>query len=501
MTGEIATQSDIAAPTDVSAKAIKGVAWMSLQQWLGQAMSLGVFVLLGRLLTPRAFGVVAAAMVVVTFLRVLVDLGLSRALVQRGDIGDEHADTAFWVSVGFGFFLTALVAGLAPLIAQVYHQPALTWVLVALSSICILQALDSVQSALVERAMAFRVQSLRRLAAVAVSSAVAVGLALAGAGVWALVAQALVLEAVTVGLLWTLTVWRPRLRFSRTCLKELLGFGTAYTGTRIVWSVQQNADDFLVGVVLGTVALGYYAVGSRVLVVLSELLTLSINQVALTSYSRLQSSPERMREAFLESVGIASIIGIPANVGLAVLARPLVITFFGPQWVRSVPIMQALAVAGVIGCSSAFNHNLLLASGRVRSDLVWNLCTAIVSIVAFAAAVHFGVTAVAIGFSAAAAAAFVPGALYLGRVSGLRMRAYLSRFLAPLPATAVMTGGLLALGVPLGEAGLPQLVARVVAGVLIYGITLRLVAPGGFRSCVAALRSLRSRPRPPSIRA
>jgi len=149
----------------VSRAALRGAAWMGFASWVNQAVALSAFIVLGRLLAPADFGLVAAASVVLWLLRVLVDQGFSQVLVQRGDLTETHVDTAFWTALGTGIAIAALTAATAPLVADLYSLPELTGVLRALSVVFVFAALDSTQSALLAREMRFRVQAVRRLVA------------------------------------------------------------------------------------------------------------------------------------------------------------------------------------------------------------------------------------------------------------------------------------------------------------------------------------------------
>lgn len=198
----------------VSRAAVRGIAWLGLDRVLNQALAFGIFVFLGRLLEPRQFGIVAAANVLILFLKVLVNAGIPRALVQTASLEDEDADTAFWTSIIVSAALTIGTVLAAPLVARLFAEPQLTDVIRVLSLVFVLAAFESTQAALVDRAMAFRIQAIRRVYATVASSAIAVAFALGGAGVWALVAQILSYELVLVVLLWSMTTWRPGLRFS-----------------------------------------------------------------------------------------------------------------------------------------------------------------------------------------------------------------------------------------------------------------------------------------------
>lgn len=473
--------------------AVRGVAWLGVERAVNQLVALGVFILLGRLLDPVAFGLIAAANVVILLLRVVVNAGFARALVQREELEPEHADTAFWTSMALGGGLAVITFATAPEIAGLFSEPELAGVTRALSVVLVLAALDSTQSALVDRAMAFRVQAIRRLAATAVGSVVAVALALAGAGVWALVGQILTFEVVLVILLWSLTPWRPGLRVSRTHFGELFAFGTRYMGVRLLLYLNQNVDNFLIGWILGPVALGFYVIGYRVLIVFNELIAMTISQVGLPAFSRLQNDRARLHDAFLGAIGLAATAGWPLFAGLALLADQVIPFVFGAKWRSSAPIMEALALAGLVQVVSFLTQNLVIAVGRVRNEFRWNLFSTLVQIGGFALTAHWGVMAVAISLTVTTAVLWPIRVWRVSRWSGLSLRRYALALRGPALATVLMV-----LAVAVVRRVLPPmplalaLLVEVLAGVVAYGVAVPFVAPDAFRRAVTSVRLLRA---------
>lgn len=471
---------------DLGRTAVRGAVWSGVQTWGANLLGFAVFVVLGRLLDPGDFGLVAAAWSIVLLLRVIVDAGFGRALVQRRVLDAAHIDTAFWTSVGLGVAFAAATAAVAPLVADVFSQPRLTGIVRALSPIFVLAGLDSTQSALLDRSLQFRVQAIRRLAAAITSGAVAIVLALAGAGVWALVAQQLVLEGVTVVVLWSLASWRPSFRFSRGCFGELLTFGGHYSGIRLLWYLTGNADNVLVGAVLGPVQLGYYAVGYRIFVVLSELLISTINRVAFAALSRLQEDLLELNAAFERASRASAMLALPAFVAVAELARPLVDLLFGPKWGPSAGVLQALCLAGVVQSQAAFASNYALALGRVRNELAWNVLVVAAVVAGFAIAVPYGIVPVALSLGIATSVFWPLRLLFFRRWTGLSLRRYYLDQPQLLAAAAAMAATIEVVRRAVqGNHPAVVVLAGGAAGLLAYCIAVRVLAPAVARDVLA----------------
>lgn len=463
----------------VSRAALRGAAWMGFASWTNQAVALLTFIVLGRLLAPDDFGLVAAASVMLWLLRVLVDQGFSQALVQRADLTEVQVDTAFWTALGTGVGLALLTAVTAPLVADLYSLPALTNVLRALSIVFVFAALDSTQSALLARKMNFRTQAVRRFFASLTSGVVAVTLAISGAGVWALVAQTLIYEGLLAILLWSLASWRPHRRFSTQAFAELFGFGYRLTLVRVLTNVGAYSDNLLIGIFVGATALGYYVVGFRVVVVINALISLALMQVVLSTFSRLQHDRDLLNAAFYRSTRLAAGISLPIYAGLAVVAHPLTVLVFGEKWAPSAPVMQALALAGFIQGQLIFSTQYVVALGRVGNELRWTIGLIGAELIAFAVAVQFGIVEVAISLGLVLFAAWPIRLRLLGAWGGVRVRTYFRPFPSLVAAALTMVAAVLGARAAISGVGeATELVVEIVVGAATYVLALGLFARG-----------------------
>lgn len=474
------SQSDAAVDKGAMQRAAtRGAAWTALQLWGVNLGGFVVFIVLGRLLRPADFGVVAAAYTVTTLLRVIVDAGFTRYLVQRRELPLIFADTAFWTAITAAIVFTGITIAVAPYFADLFGIPSLTIVIRAMSPLFLLTALDATQSGLLDRKMQFRIQAIRRLTATAIGGVVAIALAFAGAGVWALVAQQLVIEGVTVVLLWGLASWRPRFRASFSCLRELFPFGVRMTGIRLTQFAMLNADNFFVGIVFGQIALGYYVVAYRLFGALNDMIIMMINRVALSTFSRLQHDRDIVNAAFNRASRIGSIIGLPVYAGLALVAREVIVVLLGAKWLPSAPLLEVLTIAAFAQGQLALCSSYVTAIGKIRNEFRWSIAIAAVQVGAFAIAAQLSVFAVAASVGVVLLSAWPVRMLQLRRLGGVNLRQYFAHYPRLVLATAVMSLGValvrheLAGGRPLVVLG-----AEILTGMVLFALGLRLFAPG-----------------------
>ena len=485
---------------EVASAAARGATWLSAERWVNQAIAALVFVALGRLLAPAAFGLVAAANVVVLLVRMVVDAGLGRVLVQLPSLDDEDVDTAFWTSMVLGAGLAVVTAAASPLVARLFGEPHLQGVVLALSPVFVLAALDSTQSALVDRALRFRVQAIRRTAATATSAGVALGLAATGGGVWALVAQTLVYEALLVALLWTLTDWRPSLRWSRQRATGLLSLGAGLTGIRFTLYLTTNVDNLLIGVVLGPAALGLYAVAYRVFFVLYEMTGLSVARVSVPVFARCQPDAGRLQRAFLDATELGLLATLPLYIALGVLGDRMVPLLFGAKWHAAGTTTQMLALAGVAYVPTLLLQNVVTTANRVGAELRWSVLSTGLLLAAFGASVRFGVAWVALSLGLTATVLLPVRLRWVVRQRLLpadtagRFYAQLLRLAGP---AAVMAGGMGVARWQLhAEPHATVVVLCGLVGSVAYATAVRAFAPRSWRLAMAAVRHVTGRPAP-----
>lgn len=465
------------AESSLRARAAKGVFWTATSNWGNELTRLLVFAILARLLRPEDFGLVALALVFMGFTQVIADQGLADALVQRQNLDPAHYDSAFWMSVGVGLMLAAVMGGLALPISAALNEPRLAPVLAVLSLSLPISSLNLVQRALMTRNMAFRSLALRTLVSIAVGAVCGVGGALLGFGVWSLVAQHIASPIAGVLVLWRVSDWRPRFAFSYRHFRDLFGFGVHVVGFRLLNYFTRRSDELFIGSFLGAASLGYYTVGYRMLRLLFQVTSSLIDRVAFPVYSRLQGNPTRLTRVYYKSTAFAALIAFPTFGGAVVLAPEVVPALFGAKWAQSVPIMQILALLGVVQFLTYLNGTMVKALGKPAWQVVIVSVTAVLKVLAFLVAVRYGIVAVAI--ATLCVGYLIAPAYYwaLHRLAPIQARPYFDHIKGPLVASLLAAAIMFVLRYVLGEAHvLLTLGAAASAGALAYIAAIRIVA-------------------------
>ena len=193
-------------------KTVKGLGWSALDNAARYGMQFVIGIVLARLLSPDDYGLLGLVGIVTVVCTALVNGGFTTALIRKKDATDDDYNTAFICNLCMSLLLFAAVFLCAPLIADFFERVELT-ALVRVSSLgLIIGALGMVQQTRLTKHIDFKTQTKITIAATALSGIVGIGMALAGFGVWSLVAQQLTSQAVTTMLLYIYNRWMPRLR-------------------------------------------------------------------------------------------------------------------------------------------------------------------------------------------------------------------------------------------------------------------------------------------------
>jgi PST family polysaccharide transporter len=364
--------------------------------------------------------------------------------------------------------------------ANLFSQPQLTPIIRWLSLSFLISALSKVQEAIFRRNLAFKTLAIRSLVAVVAGGLCGVIMAFMGFGVWSLVGQQLTNGLVQILVLWWASDWRPGLNVSLRHFRELFSFGINVLVMNILEYINIRADDFLIGYFLGPVALGYYSIAYRLMMIVLDLLTNTMNQVAIPLFSRLQKEPERMREAFYRVAELASLVSFPIFFGLAALAPELIRVLFGAKWLPSIPVIQILSFIGVLHSVSYFNGTVIMAMGKPSWKVMVNFIYSIANLVAFIAVVRWGIVAVAAAYVIRGYVLLPPIEMALvSRLIHTNLSTYVRRLIAPLTASLAMVIAIwMVKHFITGFVSLYVLLSvSVVIGAFVYIVTILMVAP------------------------
>lgn len=464
--------------------AVKWSVVMSLGNQLTNTIA--AFVIAG-ILGPEAFGTVALAIVFLLFSQLFLEQGLTTTIIQRDGLDRRHLDAAFWMVQGTGAVLFVGTLGLAGWWADVNNAPDLQGVLLALSPVILIEALTVVQQALLQRSSEFKLLATRANTAAVIGGVVGVVAALAGAGVWALVAQQLVTKAIALILLWVVGSWRPGLRFSRGAVVDLWGFSTRVFVGKAGTFAQSQLDSIFIGVSFGPLAVGLYRMALRISRTIVDALSQPVALASLPAFSRIQHSRTKLDKVFREAVERSAGMVIPVAAGAAAVSD-LFFRLLGDEWSGAAPVLVVFAALAVMRSVNNICGPLLMAGGRpgTVATLSWSLAglnvVVFLTVASLVADRSTSTQAVAMALARTVGflVVFVPFTFRIAmRSSGTRARRLLYELLPVLAsAPAIIVGAriaVLAFDSSLGDLGM--LIVAVACGGLAGGAILVVWSP------------------------
>lgn len=375
----------------------RGVAWSFVREGVTELITLPSALIMARLLTPFDFGITASAAFFITLATRLTNVGFNLALVRIKHLRPEHSSSVFVVVLALGIAAYAILASTGSLMAAFFHAPQIAEVMPVAALGFLITPFGSVPAAMMARQMQFRHTTLCDWISNLVQAISGLSLALAGYGFWSLVYGQLAGDVAGTTAKLVLSRWRPSLRFSWTALKELFSFGAGVFAKRLLDYSASNLDNLIVGRMLGISALGFYDKGFMTVRRVIARLNTGGPIVSFRVLSLIYEDPERFRSAYRRVVLAASLLSIPALLGLAALGPDLIPVAYGDRWDATIVPFQILCVSGIFKVLTAYAGSAVQAMGRIWGQVGRQMIYAVLIVLSVAGFSNWGLPGAAFG--------------------------------------------------------------------------------------------------------
>ncbi|HET9034259.1 MAG TPA: lipopolysaccharide biosynthesis protein [Dokdonella sp.] len=362
--------SDHHAPTPTQ-RAAHATLWSALEITARYGVQFFVVLVLARLLSPSDFGLIAMLLVFTSIGALLVDSGFSTSLIQRQHTTADDETTVFWFTCVISLVLFLVLWIAAPVIANFYQQAELGSLMRLVAWVLPLSALSAVPDAILTQQLRFKVRAKAEAIGVLGSATVAISLAWGGYGVWSLAWQIVTAAALRGVLLWIHSGWRPGGRFNIASFRSLFSFGSYMFLANLLGVASLRLQSLLIGKLFAPDTLGYYTLAQNVQQAPSSFMSGILNRVGLPVFSSVADQPQKLIAALRFSLRIALFLFVPCIVGIAVIAKPLIIALYGARWAPAAPLLTILSLSAIFWPLHVLN--LAAIGARGRSDLVFRL--------------------------------------------------------------------------------------------------------------------------------
>ncbi|TVR80013.1 MAG: lipopolysaccharide biosynthesis protein [Chitinophagaceae bacterium] len=347
-------------------KTLQGFIWVAAEKVGLYLIQFGIIMILARLLTPEDFGLVAMIMIFFAVTTVLMEGGLSSAIIRERTPKQEDINTVFTINVLLAVFFYIILFFAAPYIADFYGNPIIQSLIRIMGLTLVARALSLVHQAMLVHSLDFKKEFLRVLPAHLLSGALGIYLAYKGYGVFALAYKYLALSILSSLFLMFLSKQKVSLSLHKNSYNRLSSFGIHLTASKILSSIHSNLYKVLIGVFFSPATLGFLSQAQKLERLVSSNLMQVIRKVSYPSLAKLNDDPVKLKDAYRKIIKISSLIVIPGMVFMIVYAEPLISLAFGDQWLPAAPMLQIVCVGGMVFNLILIHQNLLKVLGRSR---------------------------------------------------------------------------------------------------------------------------------------
>lgn len=369
--------------SSVKNEIVKGVFWIALAKYSGVFISLAVTAVLARNVSPSAFGTMAIANVVISFIGIFVDMGIGVAVVQFKDLTKRQLDTLFTLGLYLGIFLAAILFVTSGWISGYYNDSLITGICRILCIAVLLNALNIVPNGLMMRHKRFRAVAIRSLFFQLLCGGLAIWAALAGWGIYALLVTP-ILSPVGV-LIYNLCNYPCRLimRLDTDVIRKVWKYSSFQFLFSFINYFSRNIDTLIIGKYFSMSQLGYYDKAYRLMQMPLQYITFVIGPVLHPILSDLQSDAQSLAVKAMRLITIMSRISFPIGIVCYFCASPIIDIIFGPNWQPAVPVFQILALSLPLQMILSLSGALFQAAGRTDHMFYTGTINTILTIAGF----------------------------------------------------------------------------------------------------------------------
>jgi O-antigen/teichoic acid export membrane protein len=353
-------------------------------------------IILARLLSPEAFGLLGIALLVVAALRQFSAIGFDAALVQHRDENvDEYLNTVWVMKMVRWLLIAAIAVPAAPYIARFFSEPQAAPLIMTVAIANLLLAIQNPGVVYFRKNLNFHKEFIYTMSGRSVDLILAVAIAVVYQSVWALVLGIVAMNLMKVASSYLIHEFRPSLEFNLEYANEMFNFGKWILLSGILAFLLTEGDDGFVGWFFSATALGFYQLGYRYSNAPATEVTQVINRVAFPTFSRVQGNIKKLRNGFLRVIRVTMVISLPMSLGIVAVAPQFVIVVLGEQWRPMIPLMQALAIWGGMRSFSKIPPAVFKAVGKPEYDTyTLSIKVAVIALAIYPAAEYFGVIGV-----------------------------------------------------------------------------------------------------------
>jgi len=397
-------------------KTVHGVVWSSIERFSVQGVQFVLQIVMARILSPEDYGVIGMLSIFIAISQSLIDSGFSNALIQKKNRTEIDFATVFYFNIVVGIVLYLVLFFTSPIIASFYNTPILIGVTRIVALNLLFNSLTVVQRAKLTINIDFKTQAKASFTAVVISGVIGIILAYKGFGVWSLAVQSALNYGLNMLLLWVIVKWHPLRIFSKESFRGLFSYGSKLLASGLLDTTYKNIYTIVIGKIFSAGDLGYYTRADQFCQFPSSNLTGILQRVTFPILSEIQDDDERLRNVYHIYLRVSAFVIFPLMLGLAVVARPLILLLLTEKWEGIIPLLQILCFSEMWYPIHAINLNVLQVKGRSDLFLRLEMIKKGVGILALCVTIPFGITVMCFGRVLQSLFALIINTYYTGKI-------------------------------------------------------------------------------------
>lgn len=423
-------------------KTISGLTWSFIDNFFNLGFQFIIGIILARLLSPAEFGLIGMIVVFISVSQFLIDGGFSNSLVRKNDCTQTDYSTVFYFNLFTSLVLYLILFFLAKPISSFFKEPELFLIIRVIGFSLIIHGLGIIQRTILVKNIEFMLQTKISIISSVLSGILCIYMAYNGFGVWSLVWKTLAASFISTLLIWVWNRWSPVLIFNYRIFKEHFLFGYKLLLTSLINLIYQNIYYVIIGKFFSASELGYYTKAERFSNLPSSNITGVIQRVSFPVLSQMRDEPQKLKENYKMLIKSSMFITFVLMIGLAAIAKPLIVTLIGVKWSTSILYLQLLCFSAMLYPLQAFNLNIMMVMGRTDLSLKLEIINKLLVIPVILATISFGITAMLAGLIVISIVVYLINGYYSGKLIDYSLKEQVLDIL-PSFSIAIVIGSIL----------------------------------------------------------
>lgn len=381
-------------------KTAKGLLWGGLNNGVQQLIGLVFGIILGNLLSPDDYGLMAMICIFSLVATALQNSGFTAALTNLKHPEHRDYNSVFWFNIIVGLSLYGILFACAPLIADFYHNDRLIPLCRYAFLGILASSLGTAQSAWLFKHLMVKQQAKAGMTAVVVSSLTGVTMAWLGMAYWSLATQTLVFISVNTAMQWHYSPWRPSLHVNFGPVRHMFRFSCKILATTILNHVNNNVLNILLGRYFSTTDTGHYNQAYQWDSKCFYLVQGMVQQVAQPVLAGLNGDEGRQVNALRKMMRFTAFISFPLLFGLSLVSEEFIGLVLPARWLASAHLLRILCIGGAVMPLCTLLSNMIISKGRSGTYMWCTVALAVIQIVLMVTLWPLGIRAMVIAYTA-----------------------------------------------------------------------------------------------------